>query len=155
MESRRQLQVGSVMQEAFADIMARDGKSIYGSAFVTLTKVKMTSDLGLARFYLSIFKAEDPNEIIDKFNERKLELKRKLGERIRHQLRVMPEIVFFLDESLEYAFHMEDVFKKIKDDDDKLKREVAEQEEEKAKAKKPAAKKKAATKKAPAKRKAK
>lgn len=155
MDSRRQLKVGSVIQEAFADILSREGRSFYGSAFVTLTKVKLTSDLGLARFYLSIYKAENPDEIIEKFSERKFEIKRKLGEKLRHQLRVIPEIEFFRDDTVEYAFHMEDVFKKIKDDDEKLKREVAEQEAQQAKAKKaPAKKKAAAKKKAPAKSKA-
>ncbi len=157
MESRRQLQVGSVIKEAFTDILIREGKAIYGNAFVTLTKVKMTSDLGLARFYLSIYKAENPEEIIEKFNERKPELKRKLGERVRQQLRVMPDIIFFLDESLEYAFHMEEVFKKIKEDDEQLKQQVAEAELEAEKQlKKPVAtKKKAVAKKAATKRKTK
>jgi ribosome-binding factor A len=154
MESRRQLKVSSVIQEAFTDILTREGRSLYGNAFVTLTKVKLTSDLGLARFYLSIYKAEDPEEVIAKFNERRLEIKRKLGEKLRHQLRVIPEIEFFRDETLEYAFHMEEVFKKIKEDDDNLKQQVADQEKEATKEKKPAAAKKkaAAPKKAAAKK---
>ena len=125
MDSRRQLQVSSVMQEAFSDILTREGKSIYGKAFVTLTKVKMTSDLGLARFYLSVYNSETPDEIIEKFNERKSELKKKLVERLRNQLRVAPEIEFFRDETLEYAFHMEEVFKKIKADDERIKSEIS------------------------------
>ena len=59
MESRRQLKMGSVIQEAFTGILNREGKSIYGKAFVTVTRVKVTSDLGLVRFYLSIFNATD------------------------------------------------------------------------------------------------
>lgn len=125
MDSRRQLQVGSIMQAAFSDILIREGKSIYGKAFVTLTKVKMTSDLGLARFYLSIYNSENPEEVIESLNERKSELKRKLVERLRNQLRVAPEIEFFRDETLEYAFHMEEVFKKIKEEDERIKAEVA------------------------------
>ena len=149
MDSRRQLQVSSVMQEAFSDILIREGKSIYGKAFVTLTKVKMTSDLGLARFYLSVYNSETPDEIIEKFNERKSELKKKLVERLRNQLRVAPEIEFFRDETLEYAFHMEEVFKKIKEEDEKLKLAVSNQQlATEKKAKKPSVtKKKAAVKK--------
>jgi ribosome-binding factor A len=114
MDSRRQLKMSSVIQEVFAEILSRDGKSIYGKAFVTLTKVKVTSDLGIARFYLSIFNAADAEEVVKKFNEHKHELKRKLAEKLRHQLRVMPEIEFFRDETLDYAFHIDEVFKKIK-----------------------------------------
>lgn len=145
MDSRRQLQVSSVMQEAFSDILIRDGKSIYGKAFVTLTKVKMTSDLGLARFYLSIYNSENPDEVIETLNVHKSELKRKLVERLRNQLRVAPEIEFFRDETLEYAFHMEEVFKKIKEEDERIKAEAA--------APKPEVKKKA-TKTSPTKKKA-
>lgn len=145
MDSRRQLQVSSVMQEAFSDILIREGKSIYGKAFVTLTKVKMTSDLGLARFYLSIYNSENPDEVIDSLNERKSELKRKLVERLRNQLRVAPEIEFFRDETLEYAFHMEEVFKKIKEEDERIKSEISTPKPEvKAKAKKPSVTKKKA-----------
>ena len=124
MDSRRQLKMGSVIQEVFAEILSRDGKSIYGKAFVTLTNVKVTSDLSIARFYLSIYNAADAEEVVQKFNEHKHELKRKLAEKLRHQLRVMPEIEFFRDETLDYAFHIDEVFKKIKEDDENLKAEV-------------------------------
>lgn len=121
MESRRQLKIGSVIQEAFTGILNREGKAIYGKAFVTVTRVKVTPDLSLVRFYLSIYNAAEPEEVIDKFNEHKFELKRKLYEQLRHQLRVMPEIEFFKDDTLDYAFHMDEVFKKIKEEDDQLK----------------------------------
>jgi hypothetical protein len=54
------------------------------------------------------------------FNEQKAELKRKLAEKVRHQLRVMPNIEFFRDETLDYAYHIEDVFKKIKEEDQRI-----------------------------------
>lgn len=144
MDSRRQLKVGSEIQKAFAEILTRDGKAFTGKAFVTLTKAKATSDLSLVRFYLSIFNAENPDEIIDKFNEHKFELKRKLAEKLRHQLRVMPEIEFFRDETLDYAFHMEEVFKKVHEEDERIKAEAAKpKQEEKPKTKKVATKTKA------------
>jgi len=117
MDSRRQLKIASVIHEVFSGILSRDGKAIYGKAFVTLTRVKVTSDLSLVRFYLSIFNAPDPDEVIEKFNEHKFELKRKLNEQLRHQLRVMPEIEFFRDDTLDQAFHIEELFKKIKEED--------------------------------------
>lgn len=124
MDSRRQLKVGSEIQKAFSEILTRDGKAIYGKAFVTLTKVRVTSDLGLARFHLSVYNTENPDEVVEKFNERKFELKRKLVEKLRHQLRVTPEIEFFRDETLDYAFHMDEVFKKVHEDDERIKLEA-------------------------------
>ncbi len=117
MDSRRQLKMGSVIQEAFTNILNREGKSIYGKAFVTLTRVKVTSDLGLVRFYLSVYNSEDADAVVDSFYTHKHELKRKLNEQMRHQLRIMPEIEFFKDDTLDYAFHMDEVFKKIKEED--------------------------------------
>src|SRR6478672_4803147 len=124
MYSRRQLKMGSVIQKAFAEILSRDGKAIYGKAFVTVTNTKVTPDLSLVRFYISVFNAEDGEAVIRRFNEHKFELKRKLAEKLRHQMRVMPEIEFFRDETLDYAFHMDEVFKKIKADEEILKAEI-------------------------------
>ena len=116
--------MGSVIQEVFAEILSRDGKAIYGNAFVTVTNVKVTPDLGLARFYLSIYNTEQPALVVHSFNQHKFELKRKLAEKLRHQLRIIPEIEFFKDDTLDYAFHMDEVFKKIKEDDELLKAEI-------------------------------
>ena len=71
------MKISSVIKESFADILTRDGKSIYGKSFVTVTNVKVTSDLSLARFYLSIYNSENPDEVVQRFNEHKFELKRK------------------------------------------------------------------------------
>jgi len=151
MDSRRQLKIASVIQEAFTDILTREGRAIYGKAFVTLTKVWASSDLGLVRFYLSIYNAEDPDAVIRSFNEKKFELKRRLNEKLRNQLRIMPEIEFFRDETLDYAFHIEDVFKKIKEEDERIKSEASAKIEVKPNAKKATTTKK----KAPAKKRAK
>ncbi len=146
MDSRRQLKIASVIQEAFTDILTRDGKPIYGTAFVTVTTVKVTSDLSLARFNLSIYNSQAPDAVVQKFNEHKFELKKKLAEKLRHQLRVMPEIEFYRDETLDYAYHIEDIFKKIKEDDERIKAEAESPKQEEM----PKAKKTTITKKKPA-----
>jgi ribosome-binding factor A len=152
MDSRRQLKVASLIQEAFTEILAREGKRLYGKALVTLSKVNVTSDLLLARFNLSIFNAEDSDAVVEKFNEHKFELKRALSEKLRHHMRRIPEIEFYKDGTMEYVFHMEDVFKRIKEEDEALKTELensklkiqtAKSTAKKAPAKKAAAKKSA------------
>jgi len=171
MDSRRQLKIASLIKDEFTQILSRNGKSIYGKAFVTVTNVTVTSDLTLTRFYLSIFNADNADEVIEKFREHKPEIKRQLGEKLRHHLRRIPEIEFFRDETLDNAYRIEAVFKKINDEKAAFEKEQAEKAErealaakaskekpvKKAAAKKAATKapaKKVASKKAPAKKKA-
>lgn len=124
MDSRRQLQIASVIQAAFTEILTRDGKGIYGNEFVTLTTVNVTSDLSLARFNLSVLNSHNADAVVQKLNAHKGELKKKLGDKLRHQLRVMPEFEFYRDETLDYVYHIENVFKKIKEDDERIKLEA-------------------------------
>lgn len=120
MDTHRQLKINSVIREAFTDYLNREGKSIYGNAFVTVTNVKVTPDLTLVRFYLSIFNNPDPDLVVQRFDERTFEIKRALAEKLRHELRRIPEIEFFRDDTLDQVYHLEDVFKKIKEDDDRI-----------------------------------
>jgi len=155
MDSRRQLKIASLIKEAFTEILSRNGKSIYGKAFVTVTNVTVTSDLILTRFYLSIFNADNANEVVNSFREHKAEIKRQLGEKLRHHLRRIPEIEFFRDETLDNAYRIEEVFRKIKNEKEAFENELAEKEvlaAKVAKAAKAKAPKKAAVKKAPAKK---
>ncbi|MFN8276842.1 MAG: 30S ribosome-binding factor RbfA [Chitinophagales bacterium] len=114
MDSRRQQKVASLIQEAFGEILARMGKGIYGKAFVTITNVKVTPDLSEVRFYLSVFNAEDKAGVIEQIKGHEFELKRELSAKLRHHLRKIPVLEFFLDDSLDQAYHMEEVFKRIK-----------------------------------------
>lgn len=158
MDSRRQLKIASLIKEAFAEILSRNGKTIYGKAFVTVTNATVTSDLTLARFYLSIFNAENAGEVVAKFREHKAEIKRQLGEKLRHHLRRIPEIEFFRDETLDNVYRIEEVFKKINDEKEAFLKEQAAAPpvtEGEAKGKKVAVKKKAPVKKAAARKKTK
>ena len=149
MDSRRQLKIASLIKEAFTEILSREGRTYAGKAFVTVTNVTVTSDLTLTRFYLSIFNAEHPDEVVDRFREHKAEIKRHLGEKLRHHLRRIPEIEFFRDETLDNAYRIEEVFKKINNEKEEFMKELAEKE---LQAKAPKAK---APRKAPAKKRAK
>jgi ribosome-binding factor A len=144
MDTRRQLRIASVIKDAFSEILVRDGKNIYGTAFVTVTNVKVTSDLTLVRFYLSIYNVTDKEEVIGKFNFKKFDIKKLLAEKLRHQLRRIPELEFFVDDTQDYVTRINEVFNKIKEEDENLKAELE----------KPAPKKTAVKRKAPAKKKA-
>ena len=120
MDSRRQQKVASLVKEEFTDILLRSGRDIYGKAFVTVTAVKMTPDLSVARFYLSVFTG-DKEEVLQQFQNRKPEVKRLLADKLRKHLRHIPDIEFFIDDTLDHVFKMEEIFKKIKAGDDELK----------------------------------
>lgn len=117
MDSRRQLKIASLIKEAFTEILSREGKGLFGKAFITVTNVVVTSDLTLARFYLSIYNADNADEVVKKVNEHKYEFKRHLASSLRHHLRRIPELEFFKDDTLDYVHRIEEVFKKIKEDD--------------------------------------
>jgi ribosome-binding factor A len=119
MDTRRQQKIGTLIQKEFADIINRELKGLFGKALVSIPKVIVTSDMSIARFYLSIFNADDKQQVLGIFEERKHELRRILGEKLRHQLRKIPELEFYIDDTLDYVYRMEEVFREIKTDPDK------------------------------------
>ena len=114
MESIKQKKVGKIIQETLSGIFQREGANIYGQAFITITNVSVTPDLLVARVYLSIYNVRDKEGIVAKIEAEKNHLRKQLGNRIKHQMRRVPELQFFLDDTLDYVFKMEEVFKKIK-----------------------------------------
>lgn len=111
MESRRQQKVASMLQQEMADLFMKQGSNWYGQAFVTISGVKVTPDLGVARFYLSVFNKQEPQAIVDGLNANVYDIRYKLGARIRHQLRSNPEIEFYLDSSLDNVDRIETLLK--------------------------------------------
>ena len=118
-ESKRQKQVAGVIQEEMNDIFLRMGLNMSSGGMVSIAAVKVTPDLLEARFYLSLFQVKDEEAVIAKIEERKGELRRQLGERVKQQLRRVPELRFFKDDTLDHVFKMEEIFKKINEERDK------------------------------------
>lgn len=112
-ESQRQKKVARQVQRDLGEMFQRSSSSFAPGVMFTVTAVRITADLSLARVYLSLFPAKDPNEIIAKVNDHAGELRYELGKRVRHQLRVVPELQFFLDDSLDY---IENIENKLKED---------------------------------------
>jgi ribosome-binding factor A len=86
---------------------------------VSISSVKITPDLFDARVYLSFFKVSDPNTALKLIEERSWEIKKALTARVRHQLRSMPQLSFFIDDTLEYVDKMEQLFRDIKKKENK------------------------------------
>ena len=115
-ESKRQKQVAGVIQEAMNDIFLRMGLNMSDGGMVSISNVKVTPDLLEARIYLSLFKVNNPDALIKRLEDRKGEIKRELGSRVKQQLRRMPELKFYKDDTLDHVFRMEEIFKKINEE---------------------------------------
>ena len=118
-EGKRQKQVGSLLNEELNLIFQRLGLNMIDGGMVSISAVRLTPDLLEARIYVSLFQVKNPEEALRKIEERAWEIKRELAGQVAKQLRRMPELKFFLDETLDHVFKMEELFKKINPPDDK------------------------------------
>lgn len=105
-----------MLKEEISVIIQRLGLGMIDGGLVSISSVKITPDLSEARVYLSLFQVKDPQAAMKKIEERSWEIKKELVTRVKNQLRTMPQLVFYIDDTLEYVFKMEEVFKKINEE---------------------------------------
>ena len=115
-EGKRQKQIGGLIQEELYKIFQRFGLNMLDGGMVSISSVKITPDLLEARVYLSFFQVTDAQEALKKIQEKAGEIKRELGNRVRQQLRRIPEVKYFRDDTLDQVFRMEEIFKKISEE---------------------------------------
>jgi ribosome-binding factor A len=111
MEPIRQNKVSRLIQKELSEIFQTELNNLRGHAMVTVTQVNVTSDLSLARIYLSLFATEDKNALFDKITENRREIRHLLAKRVGKQLRVVPDLEFRIDDTLDYIEHIEDLLK--------------------------------------------
>lgn len=116
LEGKRQKQVAGVIHEEMSVIFQKLGLSMLDGGLVSISSVKVTPDLLEARIYLSVFQVKDKEAVLKKVQEKAHEIKRELASKVKHQLRRMPEIKYFLDDTLDQVFKMEELFKKIEEE---------------------------------------
>lgn len=119
LEGKRQKQVAAVINKELNDIFQRLGLNMTDGGMVSISSVKITPDLYEARVYLSLFKIEDKDALLKKITDRAWEIKKELSVRIRHQLRIVPQLSFYIDDTLDYVDKMEELFKSIRKDENK------------------------------------
>ncbi|MAX68785.1 MAG: ribosome-binding factor A [Flavobacteriales bacterium] len=112
METTRQKKVSKLIQKELSIIFQKEIHQFLGNILVTVTAVRVSPDLSVAKSYLSIFPVEKPKEALNILNENKKVFRKLLGNSCRHQLRIVPELVFYLDDSAEYAEEIEKLLKK-------------------------------------------
>ena len=115
-EGKRQRQVAGALQEELNDIFRRLGLSMIEGGMVSIASVKVTPDLLEARIYLSLFQVKDPKSVMKTIESRAWEIKKELVDRVKHQLRRIPVLHFYHDDTLDYVFKMEEIFKKINEE---------------------------------------
>ena len=113
-EGKRQKQVATVINHELNDIFLRMGFNMTDGGLVSISSVKITPDLFEARVYLSFFQVKDNEAALAKIKERSKEIRKELGARVRHQLRSIPELTFYIDDTLDYVFKIEELLKKVK-----------------------------------------
>jgi len=118
-EGKRQRQVAGVIQEEMNDIFRRLGLNMINGGMLSISSVKVTPDLLEARIYLSLFKVADTDAAMKKIEDRSWEIKKELAERVKHQLRRIPVLHYFKDDTLDNVFKMEELFKQINEEKNK------------------------------------
>ena len=110
--STRQLKVAREIQKVLAEIIRSKGMAAFGGALVTVSEVRVSPDLSVAKVYVSIFPSERQEAVMQMLEENVRALRGELGHVMGRQLRIVPELVFHLDTSLDYAEHIEELLKK-------------------------------------------
>lgn len=109
----RQNKYARLIQKELSEIFQRDKKGILDNAFITIADVKVSPDLSVARIYISMLLTKDKERILEKINTRKKEIRKELGEKIGKQVRIIPELVFYIDEVEENAQRIENLIKNL------------------------------------------
>lgn len=118
-EGKRQKQVAAVINQELNTIFLRMGLNMSNGGMVSISSVKITPDLFEARIYLSFFQITDKETALDKIKDRYKEIRKELGTRVRHQLRSIPELTFYIDDTLDYVFKIEELLKNVREEDNK------------------------------------
>jgi ribosome-binding factor A len=116
-EGKRQKQVANEITKELNDIFLKMSLTMIDGGMVSIASVKVTPDLFEARIYLSLFQVKDPEMVLKKFKDLSSEIRGELGKRMRHQLRSIPQLTFYLDDTLDYVFKIEKLLDDIKKQD--------------------------------------
>ena len=111
METTRQNKISRLIQKELSEIFLLQTKSMNG-VLVSVSAVRISPDMSIARVYLSVFPSERSQEIVKNINDNMKSIRYELGTRVRHLLRIIPELKFFVDDSLDYAERIDELLKK-------------------------------------------
>ena len=110
-ESTRQKKVSRLIQKEIAEIFLRKGSEYAPGRMISITKVRISPDLSFAKVYLSIYPSGNQDGILKTVQDHAPKIRFDLGHKVRSQLRIVPEIVFFIDDSLDYIENISKLLK--------------------------------------------
>jgi ribosome-binding factor A len=111
MESTRQKKVSRLIQKEVADIFLKRGSELAHGKMVSITKVRVSPDLSFAKVYISIYPSTGQDDILKSIQDHSTKIRFEMGQKIRRQLRIVPEIAFFIDDSLDYIDKIDKLLK--------------------------------------------
>ena len=111
METTRQQKIARLIQKDLGVIFLQETRNLFGGVMITVTKVHVAKDLSVAKSYVSIFPSKDKETIMDNIRKHTKEIRRILGQKEHNQLRVIPDLQFFLDDSLDYIENIDHLLK--------------------------------------------
>jgi len=111
MEGTRLSKVSRLLQKDLGDIIQREGITLFRGKIITVTSVRVSPDLGVAKVYISIFPTDKKEDVLQSVKMHTKQFRYELAQRVKHQLRVIPELSFFLDDSLDYIDNIDKLLK--------------------------------------------
>ena len=112
MDSTRQNKVARLIQKELSEIFVAQTRLMHG-VLVSVSQCRISPDMSVCRVYLSVFPSERAEEIVGNINANQKQVRFELGTRMRHQLRIIPELKFFIDDSLDYAEHIDELLSNV------------------------------------------
>jgi ribosome-binding factor A len=109
MDSTRQLKIARQIQKDLGEIFQLRGMAAYQGALITVSEVRITPDLSIAKVFISIFPSNKSADVIAKIEQETKSIRAELGKKVRHQLRIVPELHFFIDETLDKLEHIDEL----------------------------------------------
>lgn len=111
--STRQQKFSRLIQKELSDVFQRDKRGILENTMISISDVKVSPDLSVASIYISMTLVKDKQKVLEKLNLHKREIRKALGDKIGKQVRIVPEIIFYLDETEENAQRIEDIIRNL------------------------------------------
>jgi ribosome-binding factor A len=112
MDSVRQSKIARLLQKELATFFLAESRNFFPGKMITITMVRVSPDLGVAKVYLSIFPHKPDEDIISQLSQHSKMIRNVLGRSIRHQVRVIPELAFYIDDSMDYVERIDKLLKK-------------------------------------------
>jgi ribosome-binding factor A len=131
MESKRQQKFSRLLQKELAEIFQRDVTHLFHGAYISISQVRVSPDLGVAKIYVSLLLGGDNKAILQEIKVNTKAIRHALAQRIKNQVRITPDLIFYLDDSAEYAARMDKVISELNIPPASEEEEQEEDEEEK------------------------